>query len=106
MKLGQSSALKTEADIFQAAECVESGFEPVQYSISRKGNAALAKDDAGRVIIIKRHGNQFAGRILASSAKAREEVDALVVDCGENWFGPVRLHIDDASIWADRINRL
>lgn len=106
MGLGSKPSLQSETELRQAADEVESGFDPAQWSISRKGDAALVADNTGRIMVIKRHGNQFAGRILTSAASAREEIDALIVDCGESWFGPVRLNLANAPAWADRINRL
>lgn len=106
LKLGGRPALKDEAAAMQAATEVEDGFDAQRVSISRDGSSALARDEAGRVMVIKRHGNKFAGRILTSLASAREEVDALIVDAGEARFGKVRLSLNDASYWADAINRL
>jgi hypothetical protein len=106
MRLGGKPALKSESDVAQAADQVEDGFETARTSISRGGDAALARDPNGRIIVIKRHGNKFAGRILSSNAQTREEVDGLVVDPGESRFGSIRLSLKDASYWADAINRL
>lgn len=104
--LGGNPVLRDERDVEAAAGAVEDGFMTERSSISRDKKAALASDASGRIMVIKRHGNRFAGRILTTAAIAREEVDALVVDCGEARFGPVRLALADSSTWADRINRL
>lgn len=106
MRLGGNPTLRDEADVASAASEVEDGFVPARHSIARGGKAALASDASGRIMVIKLHGNRFAGRVLTGQATAREEVDALVVDCGEARFGPVRLSLTDSSTWADRINRL
>jgi hypothetical protein len=106
LKLGGSVRLRSDADVARAASEAEDGFAPLRSSIGRNGEAALARDAAGRIILIKRHGNKFVGRVLTSAASAREEVDALVVDCAEARFGPVRLSLKDAAYWADAINRL
>lgn len=104
--LGGKPVLRDESAVRNAVGEVEDGFEASRISISRDRSAALVADPTGRVMVIKRHGNQFAGRILGSNARVREEVDALIVDCGEARFGPVRMSLDDSSSWADRINRL
>ena len=57
-------------------------------------------------MLIKRHGNHFAGRILASEAQVQEEIDAIIVDCGDARFGKVRLSLENPSVWVDAINRL
>ena len=106
MGLGGNPVLRDEDAVRFAAGEVEDGFEAERISISRDKKAALASDAGGRIMVIKRHGNQFAGRILTGHANAREVVDALIVDCGEARFGPVRLTLTDSSTWADRINRL
>ena len=106
MGLGGNPLLKDEAAVRSAAGEVEDGFVATHISIAKDRKAALASDKDGRIMLIKRHGNRFAGRILDGQAKVREEVDGLVVDCGEARFGPVRLTLSDSSTWADRINRL
>lgn len=106
MKLGGKPTLKNEAEVGVAAGEVEYGFDAARSSITRGGNAALARDADGRIMVIKRHGNKFVGRILTPSAKVQEEVDGLTVDPGESQFGSVRLSLYDASYWADAINRL
>lgn len=105
-RLGGNPKLSDEPAVKAAAGEVEDGFEASRIAISRGGSAALAADAEGRIMVIKRHGNRFAGRILTRSAKVREEVDAIIVDPGEARFGTVRLSLSDASAWADRINRL
>lgn len=104
--LGGNPTLRNDAAVRLAASEVADGFVAERISIARNAKAALASDPAGRIMVIKQHGNQFAGRVLASGSQAREEVDGLVVDCGEVRFGTVRLSLADASTWADRINRL
>ncbi len=106
MKLGGNPVLTDDAAVARAAGEVEDGFAPVRTSIARGGSAALARDEGGRIMVIKRHGNRFAGRILTSAARVREEVDGLVVEPGETRFGSVRLSLNDPAYWADAINRL
>ncbi|MEM7688570.1 MAG: hypothetical protein AAF291_06085 [Pseudomonadota bacterium] len=106
LKLGGKTALRDEAAVSQAANEVEDGFETMRSSIARGGQAALARDPTGRIMVIKRHGNKYAGRVLTPSATAKEQVDALIVDSGEARFGTVRLSLADAPYWADAINRL
>lgn len=106
LRLGGNPKLADEEAVRIAAQEVEDGFEADRIAIARDGTAALTADPGGRIMVIKRHGNQFAGRVLTGRASAREEVDGLVVDCGETQFGTVRLSLTDSSTWADRINRL
>ena len=106
LKLGGKPRLNDEEAVRLAASEVSDGYEAERCSISRDGAAALVRDGSGRIMVIKRHGNRFAGRILDRSSSVREEVDALVVDPGEARFGKVRLSLDDPAYWADAINRL
>lgn len=106
LKLGGTPRLSAASDAAHAASEVEDGFTPARTSISRAGDAALVRDAAGRIMVIRRHGNKFAGRVLTGAARVREEVDGLVVDCAEARFGTVRLSLDDPAYWADAINRL
>jgi len=106
LKLGGKPKLHDDADVARVADEAEDGFVAGRFSISRDGAAALARDQAGRIMVIKRHGNRFVGRTLNSRARCREEVDGLVVDTAEAAFGSVRLSLIDASYWADAINRL
>ncbi|MEM6856800.1 MAG: hypothetical protein AAF559_02940 [Pseudomonadota bacterium] len=106
LKLGGRPKMTDESSVALAAGEVEDGFKPVRISIARDGAAALARDSAGRIMVIKRHGNKFAGRVLTSDAGVREEVDALIVDPYQPQFGRVRLTLSDAPYWADAINRL
>lgn len=104
--LGGKPVLRDDEFVRLTASGVEDGFQAQRISIARGKKAALAKDASGRIMVIKQHGNQFAGRILTGSATVREEVDGLVVDSGEARFGTVRLSIEDPAVWADAINRL
>lgn len=106
MGLGGNPLLQDDDAVKFAANEVEDGFVAERVSISRDRKSALASDAAGRIMVIRRHGNRFAGRILTAAASAREEVDGLVIDPVETQFGIVRLTLSDASAWADRINRL
>ena len=106
LKLGDKPVLDGESAVRDAANEVVDGFDAQRISITRGGGAALARDGLGKIMLIKRHGNRFAGRLLDSMSSVREQVDALIVDSGEAQFGEVRLSIDDPDFWADAINRL
>jgi hypothetical protein len=110
MKLGGTPVLDSEDAVRLAAGEAEDGFSPVGIARDKNGEAALARDDEGRIIVIKRHGNRFAGRVLGPQAEARLRRDTdsttLEVDAGELRFGTVSLSIADAEAWAAAINRL
>ena len=108
LKLGGAPRLDSEAAVRSAAGEVEDGFDPV--AVALNAEAALARDASGRIMVIKRHGNRFAGRILGPDAAARlwrdQGTTALEVDCGEARFGKVFLDLPDAEAWAAAINRV
>lgn len=107
MKLGGAPRITEAHEVQSIAEQVEQGFLAERVSVARKGDAALAIDKrAGRIMLIKRHGNKFSGRVLTSAARVHETVDAITVDCGEARFGSVQLSIEDPGYWVDAINRL
>ncbi|MFM7379250.1 MAG: hypothetical protein ACKO1O_14165 [Erythrobacter sp.] len=105
LKLGGTRRLDSEEAVRRAAGEVEDGFAPVSAGCDAGGAAALARDGAGRIMVIKRHGNRFAGRVLGPGASARLD-GTLIVDPGEPRFGTVTLALSDAQAWAEAINRV
>lgn len=106
LKLGGEPRLLDNEAVKLAASEVEDGFIAQRTAIARGGAAALTADAEGKILLIKRHGNHFAGRILTCDARVHEEVDAIIVDCGDARFGKVRLSLDQPGTWVDAINRL
>lgn len=110
MKLGGEPRFSSDEDVHRAVNEVEDGFRPVAISRAQNGMAALVMDPDGRVMVIKRHGNRFAGRVLGVGAQARLWHDmgnaVLEVDCGEARFGTATLDIADAEAWGNAINQL
>jgi hypothetical protein len=110
LRLGGTPRLATVEAVARAAGEIEDGFVPVDAACDAAGAGALVRDEAGRIMVIKRHGNRFAGRVLGPGAAARLARTAgaghLVVDPGEPRFGEVALDIPDAAAWAEAINRL
>ncbi len=110
LKLGGAPVLDSEDTVRRAAQEVDDGFLAVDTVCDAQGRAALARDAEGRVMLIKLHGNRFAGRLLNHSAEARLRRDvgetALEVDPGEFRFGKVFLDLPKPEAWVDAINRL
>ena len=106
LKLGGAPLLASDEAVRRAAGEVADGFAPVAIARDRGGLAALVRDEAGRIMLIRRHGNRFAGRVLDARATARVSGDALAVASGEWPFGTVRLELGQAQAWADAINAL
>jgi hypothetical protein len=110
LRLGGTPVLGSDDAVRRAADEVEVGFDPITIARDAEGHAALARDAAGRIMVIKRHGNRFAGRVLTPAARARLQEDsehgALAVDCGEARFGQVVLALPAPEAWAQAINAL
>ena len=110
LKLGGNPRLDSEDAVRRAAGEVEDGFTPIASACDAEGASALARDSAGRIMVIKRHGNRFAGRVLGPGAAARLEDQPgefnLVIDPGEARFGKVFLTLPDPDTWAAAIDRL
>jgi hypothetical protein len=106
MKLGGNPRLDSAEAVARAAGEVEDGFIPINSACDAEGAGALARDGAGRIMVIRRHGNRFAGRLLGPDAAARVVSGKLEVFPGEPRFGTVFLTLPDAEAWADAINRV
>lgn len=108
LKLGGTPLLESDEAVRRAAGEVEDGFDPTVIARDREGLAAIARDAQGRHMVIKRHGNRFAGRVLDTTAAATLNIDLgetlLVVRTGQPLFGDVYLAIDDPKAWVDAIN--
>jgi len=106
LKLGGAPRLDSAEAVARAAGEVEDGFTPTSTTCDAEGAAALARDAAGRIMVIKRHGNRFAGRVLGPDAAAWVAGGQLEVVPGDPRFGTVFLTIADAEAWADAINEI
>lgn len=110
LKLGGAPALDCAEAVRRAAADTQDGFNPVAIACDSQGKSALARDAKGQIMVIKRHGNRFAGRILGPEAQAHIWRDCGItgvqVDCGEARFGTVFIGTPDANTWADAINRV
>jgi hypothetical protein len=106
LKLGGAPKLDSDDAVRRAAGEVEDGFSPVAAACDTQGAGALARDGAGRIMVIKRHGNRFAGRVLGPGTAARVAGGQIEVVPGEARFGTVFLTIHDPQAWADAINAI
>lgn len=109
-RLGGAPMLDSEEAVYRAAAEVDDGFMPTAIACAHDGTTALARDAQGRIMMIKRHGNRFVGRVLGPAARAvirRDQgASALEVDCGERRFGRVALTLSEPDAWAAAINAL
>ncbi|WP_291179035.1 hypothetical protein [Erythrobacter sp.] len=106
LKLGPAPRLDSEDAARLAADEAVSGYEPVAIGLDREGRGAVMRDAAGRVLLLRRHGVHFAGRLLTPAARARAKGEALVIDTAEKRYGVARLLLDDPASWAKAIEAL
>jgi len=105
--LGGDVRLRGEAQARAEAETALGGFDPVDIAIDRAGIGALLRDGQGRVMLLRRHGAQFAARLLDSHADTRLDRNFLTIGTGETTFGQITLDLGDrAQVWAASLRRL
>lgn len=105
--LGSDVRLRDEAEARDRARAALCGFEPAEIALDRAGIGALARDASGRVLLLRRHGAQFAARLLDSHANARLDRNFLTIGTDDPRFGTVTLDLGDkAQHWASSLRRL
>jgi hypothetical protein len=82
------------------ALAVEQGLEPHELVLDLANMAALARDAAGRVMLIRRHGAHFVALTVADTTEAR-------LDHGFLTLGGTTLDLGEAAgIWAAKLRGL
>lgn len=105
--LGGDARIQGEYHARALAEEAICGFEPVEIVIDRAGMGALLRDARGRVLLLRRHGTHFAGRLLDSYAHARLDRNLLTLATADRRFGSVTLDLGSkAPEWAASLRRL
>ena len=106
-KLGGDVRIRSEEQARESANETLCGFEPVEVAIDKAGIAALMRDADGRHLLVRRHGVQWAGRLLDHHNEARLDHNFLTVGTGEKTFGSVTLNLGaQASHWAAGLRHL
>ena len=101
MGLGGDIRIRDEDHARRLADEAICGFEPTAIILDRAGMGALMKDALGRHLLIRRHGAQFAGRLLDGHSDSRLDQNFLTIGTGEKAFGTVTLNLgSDAQYWA------
>ena len=105
--LGGDVRLRDAADARERAGQALCGFEAAEVALDRAGIGALLRDASGRVMLLRRHGAQFAARLLDSHAGVRLDRQFLTIAVGERSFGSVTLDLgDNAAVWASSLRRI
>jgi hypothetical protein len=101
MGLGGDVRIRNEEHARLLAEEAICGFEPADIILDRAGIGALMKDAQGRHLLIRRHGSQFAGRLLDGHSDSRLDHHFLTIGTDEKSFGKVTLNLGpEAQQWA------
>ena len=107
LRLGGDRRIADKAEAHELAEAIIDGFDPVDIAIDRSGRAALLRDADDRIVVLRRHGARFAGRLLTDRAKTRQDDDLLIIDAGDRPFGSITLDLGiQAEKWAAWLLRI
>jgi hypothetical protein len=99
--LGGDVRIRDEAHARELAEEAICGFDPVDIILDKARIAALMKDAQGRHLLIRRHGAQFAARLLDRHSDSRLDQNFLTIGTGEKTFGKITLNLGaEAQYWA------
>jgi hypothetical protein len=107
LDLGGDERIRSEDHARRLADEAVSGFEPVEMTIDKAGYGALLRDAGGRILVLKRHGTVFAGRVIEHRPDARLDQELLTIHADDKPFGAVTLNLGkQAQIWAASLRRL
>jgi hypothetical protein len=107
LRLGGDVRIRSEEQAREIANETCCGFDPVEIAIDKAGIAALLRDADGRHLLVRRHGVQWAGRLLDRHNDSRLDQNFLTVGTGEKTFGSVTLNLgSQASHWAAGLRHL
>ena len=105
--LGGDVRLRSEAQARDEAKAQLGGFDAVEVAIDRAGIGALLRDGQGRVLLLRRHGAQFAARLLDNHADTRLDHNFLTIGTSDPSFGKITIDLGDrAQVWAASLRRL
>ena len=107
LRLGGDVRIRSEEQAREIANETCCGYYPVEIAIDKAGIAALLRDAEGRHLLVRRHGVQWAGRLLDRHNDSRLDKNFLTVGTGEKTFGSVTLNLgSQASHWAAGLRNL
>lgn len=106
LKLGGDPRLADDKAAMHVASQAIDGYAPIEIARDQQGRGAIMRDAAGQILLLKPHGNKFAGRILGPQSNAQANNASLMVDSGERRFGSVTLAVDNPGAWAEAVNAL
>ncbi|MFN3424475.1 MAG: hypothetical protein ACK4UL_05675 [Novosphingobium meiothermophilum] len=107
LRLGGDPRILGEEQARALADAAICGFDAQALVIDRAGIGALVRDGEGRVLLIRRHGSNFAARQLTSHAGVRLDGRFLTLSTDDRHFGTITLDLgEQAPVWAASLRRL
>ncbi|MEO7383930.1 MAG: hypothetical protein ABIU18_03265 [Novosphingobium sp.] len=105
--LGGDVRLRDSDEARALARITHCGFDAVDVVLDRAGIGALLRDGEGRVMLLRRHGVHFAGRMLTDHRGIRLDHNFITVATADKNFGSVKLDLGpEAQAWAGTLRRL
>lgn len=105
--LGADPRIVDADHAIRLAEEAEAGFRGTDVARDRAGFSAIVKNDEGRMMLVRAHGNHYAARPVDASVEGRLDKDFLTLTTPEKTFGAVTLQLGkDAGMWASRMRDL
>ena len=107
LRLGSGIVLKDEAMARELAIAAECDFEPAEAILADDRTGALLSDMQGRVMLLRRQGAKFAGRMLDDACSADIADGRLVITVPDRFSAPTSLDLGrDAAVWRAKIENL
>lgn len=107
MELGGDVRIRDEDHARALAQQTLCDFATVSLSLDKARVGALLRDARGRVMVLRRHGSHFVGRLLTTHSSVRLDRSNLVIATGDRRFGTVTLDLGtEAQVWAASLRRL
>jgi hypothetical protein len=104
MGLGADPRIADAAHAIRLAEVAVAGVGGIEVARDRAGFAAIVRNAAGRLLLIRALGNHFAARPVDASVVGRLDKDFLTLTTPERTFGSVTLQLGkEAGMWASRM---
>ena len=97
LSLGKTEGLRGEDHARLLAEQAAYGFNASEVALDRNAQAALLRDDKGRVMLLRRHGAHYASRWLGPATQVEQIEGAWLITPDDAAFGSVRLDIGDRA---------
>ena len=105
--LGGDPRLRDPGEARRLAGEALDGFEAHEVVLDRAGIGALLRDPAGRVMLLRRHGARWAGRLLDSHAGVRLDRTFMTIATHDRTFGTITLDLGvQAQAWASSLRRM